>query len=93
LYRKNNPTFDESSNEHKKFVADLRGQLNKALRSGRSAKEIAAASFVCEGTIKRYADGKTEMPSFFTLKYVAEALGLRIALVPIETPPLPGEIS
>jgi hypothetical protein len=90
---KNNATFDEASSDLKQFVANLRGQLINAIKNGASTKEIAAQAFVCEGTVKRFADGKTAQPSPFTQKYIARALGYRLALLPIDTPKQPGEIS
>ena len=93
MFPKNNPTYDEASSDLKRFVADIRGQLINAIKSGTSTKEIAARAFVCEGTVKRFADGITAQPSPFTLKYISEALGYRLALLPQGTPKQPGEIS
>jgi hypothetical protein len=92
LKPKNNPGLDEASNDHQKFLADLRGELIAQWRGGRSWKDIAVIACVGVGTVQRFAEGTTVQPTAFTVKQLALAVGYRIALVPASMKKIQGEI-
>jgi hypothetical protein len=79
-----NPDLDESSDSYQIFLADLRGKLQTALRSGRTYEQIADGTFVAPKTIQNFNEGKTRRPSSWTVERLSLALGYRLALVPID---------
>lgn len=89
---KNNASLEEAETKYQEFLADLRGVVLNQWIHGRSWKEIAADAFVHPATVERFADGTTVRPTSFTVTQLVKVCDLRIALVPIGTPKLPGEI-
>jgi hypothetical protein len=78
------PDLDESSDSYQVFLADLRGKLQAALRSGRTYEQIAEGLIVAPKTIQNFNEGKTRRPSSWTVERLSMALGYRLALVPID---------
>lgn len=81
-----NPNLDESSDSYQVFLADLRGKLGAALKSGRTYEQIADGLFVAPKTIQNFYEGKTRRPSSWTLERLSMALGYRWVLVPVDEP-------
>jgi hypothetical protein len=81
-----------------RYLADLRALVRKEIefKSGiinrQKVQSIATAAFVCDQTVINFASGHTRKPSSWTKEHIAEAIGLRVAFVPINTPKLPGEV-
>lgn len=86
-----NQDLDESSDSYQIFLADLRGKLHAALKSGRTYEQLADGTYVSPITFRRFAEGETKKPSSYTLLRLTQALGYRLALVPADTPRIPGE--
>ena len=92
MNHKNNPGLDEASNDYQRFLADLRGEILSQVRHGRTWKDIAVKAYVGTATVQRFADGTTMRPTSFTVNQLALSAGYRVAIVPVNTPRLPGEI-
>ncbi|MBY0310125.1 helix-turn-helix domain-containing protein [Patescibacteria group bacterium] len=90
-YRKINQDLDEAD-PFNRLYADLRGAVWGTQRNGGTWQSLADKANIGTSTVAKFATGDTKRPHLRTATALAEACGLRFALVSAKTPTLPGEV-